>query len=82
MPKKLTAPQQIVINALIENEGSYLHISRRLYSWGTIVSGDDKILMLCIYTVSIDSLINKKLLVEFEKDKYKLNPDFKQVIKN
>jgi outer membrane protein OmpA-like peptidoglycan-associated protein len=79
MPNKLTAPQQRVINALIENEGSYLHKSAA--SFVSKVFNNDRVI-LASYGSSVSDLINKKLLVEFEKDKYKLNPDFKQVIKN
>jgi len=81
MHKKLSASQQRVINALMENEGSYLQLSS-LYHWSKVCDKNKKVLILSVYKTTVESLINKKLLVEFEKDKYKLNPDFKQVIKN
>jgi hypothetical protein len=80
MPNKLTAPQQRVINALIENEGSYL-LRSNLYHWNSVIC-DKKIIIDCIHRPTFYSLKYKKLVVEFEKDKCKLNPDFKQVIKN
>jgi hypothetical protein len=77
MKVKLTAIQKKVIASLMDNKGSFL-LKSNFYHWNKIIN-DHKVIMGCIHRPTFYSLKNKKIIVEFEKDKYKLNPDFKIV---
>jgi len=75
---KLSKPQQIVIDALISNNKSFIYTSS-MYHWNKVMN-DKKVILQSVWKPTVEKLINIKAIIPYGVKKYILNPDFKIII--
>ena len=72
---KLSKPQQLVVDALKNNDGAVL-VERKYYHWSQVLQGD-KVILLSVYKPTVHALIRNGIITSISGtiNQYKLTPN-------